>query len=338
MADTTDDGIPAPAPGPHRPLPPVLAGALADFLTAYGVRGVGEIDLGRTRWREDPTDLLATLARYLEIPADQTPPVNFRRGEQRAAQALDELTARLGTGPRGRMQRRVARWAASRVRALAGGREAPKFTIIQAMGILRPALLATGADLVAAGILDRPEDVFLLRLQELLDLPRLAADSAGRELLRERVGERAATRASEARRTRVPRVLCGDGRVFYEGLGGTAEPDDEGVITGSPVSPGRVEGLVRVVLDPATAELQHGEILVCPGTDPAWTPLFLSAGGLVTEVGGMMTHGSVVAREYGIPAVVGVHEATTRLRTGQRIRLDGGAGTIVTLAEPAPTQ
>ena len=122
-------------------------------------------------------------------------------------------------------------------------------------------------------------------------------------------------------------ILVGDGRAFYEGLGDVG--GEEGVIIGSPVSPGTAEGLVRVVLDPAQSGLKHGEILVCPGTDPAWTPLFLSAAGLVTEVGGMMTHGSVVAREYGIPAVVGVHEATTRLVTGQRVRLDGTAGTIV---------
>jgi pyruvate,water dikinase len=100
---------------------------------------------------------------------------------------------------------------------------------------------------------------------------------------------------------------------------------------GSPVSPGVIEGRVRVVLSPATAHLQQGEILVCPATDPAWTPLFLTAGGLVTEVGGLMTHGAVVAREYGLPAVVGVHAATERLVTGQLIRLDGSAGHITVL-------
>ena len=114
--------------------------------------------------------------------------------------------------------------------------------------------------------------------------------------------------------------------------------DEQGVIVGSPVSPGTVEGVgVRVIIDPAHSGLRHGEILVCPGTDPAWTPLFLSAAALVTEVGGMMTHGSVVAREYGIPAVVGVHEATTRLVTGQRVSVDGTAGTIVVLDEPSAT-
>jgi pyruvate,water dikinase len=103
----------------------------------------------------------------------------------------------------------------------------------------------------------------------------------------------------------------------------------DGVLSGSPVSPGVVEGVVHVVFDPRGAQLAPGEILVCPGTDPSWTPLFLAAGGLVMEVGGLMTHGSVVAREYGIPAVVGVHEATSRLQSGQRVRVDGTAGRVV---------
>jgi pyruvate,water dikinase len=115
--------------------------------------------------------------------------------------------------------------------------------------------------------------------------------------------------------------------MFFEGIGSVTDTGD--TITGSAVSPGVVEGMVRVVFDPHQAQLLPGEILVCPGTDPAWTPLFLAAGGLVTEVGGMMTHGSVVAREYGIPAVVGVTQATQRLKTGQRIRLDGTQGKIL---------
>ena len=132
----------------------------------------------------------------------------------------------------------------------------------------------------------------------------------------------------EVLRKQVPRVLLSDGTAFYEGL--RAE-DGGDVLSGSPVSPGVVEGIVHVVFDPRGVQLAPGEILVCPGTDPSWTPLFLSAGGLVMEVGGLMTHGSVVAREYGIPAVVGVHEATQRLQTGQRVRVDGTAGRVVLL-------
>jgi pyruvate,water dikinase len=120
--------------------------------------------------------------------------------------------------------------------------------------------------------------------------------------------------------------LLSDGRAFYEGL---AAPDQaDNVITGSPVSPGSVQGRVHIVFDPRQAHLQPGEILVCPGTDPSWTPLFLTAGGLILETGGMMTHGAVVAREYGIPAIVGVDQATTRLQNGQLILLDGSTGTI----------
>jgi phosphoenolpyruvate synthase/pyruvate phosphate dikinase len=118
----------------------------------------------------------------------------------------------------------------------------------------------------------------------------------------------------------------------------TAEMAEAGagpVLAGSPVSPGAVEGPVRVVFDPRGVALDPGDILVCPGTDPAWTPLFLAAGGLVMEVGGLMTHGSVVAREYGIPAVVGVAQATTRLHTGERVRVDGSAGTVTILSEPS---
>ena len=144
------------------------------------------------------------------------------------------------------------------------------------------------------------------------------------------VAGRRAAYEREQRRRQSPRMMLGDGTTIYEGVGGVPE-DASKLLVGDPVSPGQVEGRVRVVLSPYGAQLEPGEILVCPGTDPAWTPLFLAAGGLVMEVGGLMTHGSVVAREYGIPAVVGVGRATQRLQTGQRIRVDGSSGQITIL-------
>jgi pyruvate,water dikinase len=188
------------------------------------------------------------------------------------------------------------------------------------MGVIRQALLESGADFAQAGEIDQADDLLFLTLPELQELAQ------GQKLdWRGRIAGRRAAYQRELLRRQVPRLLLSDGRAFYEGMAGTAGASG---LNGAPVSPGVVEGAVRVIFDPRSAQLQPGEIMVCPGTDPSWTPLFLTAAGLVMEVGGMMTHGAVVAREYGIPAVVGVHEATTRLTTGQRIRLDGSSGRI----------
>jgi len=120
-------------------------------------------------------------------------------------------------------------------------------------------------------------------------------------------------------------VLLSDGTEPTIGSAASASAEH---LRGTPASSGRVTGVARVMRDPHAAHLAQGEILVAPSTDPGWTPLFLTAGGLVMETGGAMSHGAIVAREYGIPAVVGVAEATERIRTGQRITVDGGAGTV----------
>jgi pyruvate,water dikinase len=182
-------------------------------------------------------------------------------------------------------------------------------------------LLESGQKLVSSGELQWADDLFFLYLTELEALAQ--GDDQDWQTL---VSERRANYKSEMSRGQLPRLLLSDGRAFYEGL--TADESDDSKLKGSPVSPGVAEGPVRVVLDPLNANLSPGEILVCQGTDPAWTPLFLAAGGLVMEVGGMMTHGAIVAREYGIPAVVGVHQATTILQTGQRIQVNGSTGEI----------
>jgi phosphohistidine swiveling domain-containing protein len=206
-------------------------------------------------------------------------------------------------------------------------REAPKFFAIRMMGIVRQGLLASGAEFAAAGLLEQADDIFFLRWRELQTIARQRTITPAHRAL---IAERRARYTAELRRRQQPRVLLSDGTAYYAGVRNTAGDDD--AIVGDPVSPGVVEGVVRVVFNPIGTHLAPGEILVCPGTDPAWTPLFLAAGGLVMEVGGMMTHGSVVAREYGIPAVVGVHQATTRLRDGQRVRVDGASGVITVLA------
>ena len=308
----------------HETLPETAQTAIADFMKRYGMRGVAEIDMGQPRWREEPTSIMQSLQSYLQIPAKLAPDVLFERGANAAEDAVERLAmqARQSTG--GMLKEKLVRAAAYRIRTLMGLRESPKFFIVQLMGMIRNELLASGQEFASEGIIEQPEDVFFLHFDELQAL----AHQDQRDW-KELITERRATYVRENRRGQVPRVLVSDGRTFYEGLG--SEIDEGDVITGSPVSPGVAEGIVHVVLDPRGAQLAPGEIMVCPGTDPAWTPLFMAAGGLITEVGGMMTHGSVVAREYGIPAVVGVHQATTRLKDGQRIRVDGTAGKIVVL-------
>lgn len=289
-------------------LPRVAQDAIAGFLADYGMRGLAEIDLGAPRWRDDPTPVMQTLKGYLATRPTVAPRAAHRQVQQEAGRTVRAL---MDAAPRraGRI-----RDAARAVRGMLGIRETPKFTIVRAFGMLRDAFDASGAELVAAGCLAEASDIYLLRLDEL----RRAMGSDWRQV----VAERKASLAAEARRAQVPRVLVSDGRTFYRGM------DAGGELGGLGVSPGVAEGPVRVLHDPGAERLERGEILVCRGTDPAWTPLFLTAAGLVTEVGGLMTHGSVVAREYGVPAVVGVHDATTRLVTGQRIRIDGASGAI----------
>jgi pyruvate,water dikinase len=311
-----------------RSLPPAVQRAIDDFLGRFGMRGVAEIDIGRARWREDPRLLLQVLNSYLRITdPERAPDVVFQRGAASAAGSLEGLAAEARRSTHGWIRAPLVRWAGRRVRSLAGLRESPKFTVIRLMGRLRAALLESGAELVAKGALAAADDLFFLELDDAHALAR--GESRDWRAL---IDARRAAYARERQRRQVPLILLSDGVVHH--AGGEASPAGAGERwEGTPVSAGVVDGKVRVVHDPHGARLEPGEILVCAGTDPAWTPLFLSAGGLVTEVGGLMTHGSVVAREYGIPAVVGVPHATRQLTTGMRVRVDGARGTITRLGE-----
>ena len=319
-----------------RRLPPVAQSAVADFLQRYGVRGVAEIDIGRPCWNEDPTLLMQMLGSYLQIEdpagtsaASRAPTAVFARSAAAADALFQQFIETARQMPLGWLRVRLVRWAGERVRGLTGLRESPKFAVVRTFAHIRSALLRVGQKLIIEGAFTQADDIFFLHLR---DLRQLAAGAqCDWQAL---VAERRATYAREMRRKLIPRVLLSDGMAFYEGvsaLPGAAESENANILIGSPVSPGVVEGVAHVVFDPHAAQLAPGEILVCPGTDPAWTPLFLAAGGLVMEVGGMMTHGAVVAREYGIPAVVGVSQATTRIQTGERLQVDGASGKIVKL-------
>ncbi len=305
-------------------LPAVLQRAMAHFLDRYGQRAVAEIDLGMPRWSDDPSHLFGVLGGYLQLTdATTAPDLHFARGERDAAAMVDTLTAR--ARQRGRFRGAIVRLCLRRTRALVGLREMPKFLMITAFGRARATLTDIGTDLTAAGALDRSDDVFFLDFDEI-------AMAATGVAVRDRIDQRRREYRTELERRHVPRVLLSDG-TEPEALavpGGAPEP---GTLTGTPASAGVVTASARVIRDPAGATLRPGEILVAPSTDPGWTPLFLTAGGLVMEMGGANSHGAVVAREYGIPAVVGVAGATELIGTGDHITVDGASG-VVRLVTP----
>ncbi len=306
-------------------LPPPLQQGLAEFLALYGHRGVAEIDLGLPRWSEDPTHILGALSNYLDLnDPSLAPPVQFQRGAQEAESMLAELVQRT-RGKRGWLRSRLVHFFLRRTRDLVGLREMPKFVIVLLMARMRDLWWAVGKELEEAGRLEAAGDVFFL------SLPEIHAALAGEDM-QNTVRDHRTAYDFEMRRRHIPRVLLSDG-IEPSAISANAD-ESQGVLRGTPASPGTVTAKARVILDPTGAHLAPGEILVTPSTDPGWTPLFLTAGGLVMEMGGAISHGAVVAREYGIPAVVGVAGATERISTGQRITIDGAAGKI-TIEEDA---
>jgi rifampicin phosphotransferase len=298
-------------------LPPKLQASLTDFLRLYGHRAVAEIDLGLPRWSEDPTYILGVLASYLRFDDPElAPDVQFRRAAREAEEMVSELTRRASR--KGRLKGALVGFLLRRARALAGLREMPKFFVVLVLARARALLLEVGEEMARSERLESAGDVFFVTLAE-------AYSALAGNDLRPAVRERRADYERELKRRRVPRVLLSDGTEPCA----EAPPDYAGALRGSPASPGTVTAKARVILDPTGARLEPGEILVAPSTDPGWTPLFLTASGLVMEMGGAMSHGAVVAREYGIPAVVGVPEATERIADGERITVDGAGGTVV---------
>ncbi len=304
-------------------LPAVAQRALGEFLEAYGMRAATEIDMGRPRWREDPAPILHTLVSYLQITdQNQAPALVFRRNQERADALTAEYIGRAHETRWGGLRARLIGSLVHRIRALGGLREVPLFYMVRTLDIYRTVLLDSGRELAARGQLEYAQDIFFVPMDVLTAFAQGDA-SIG---LKPMVAANRVDYERECSRKQMPRILLSNGKAFYEGASDTAAAGPE--LAGEAVSPGVVEGPVHVILDPHQAHLTPGEILVCPSTDPGWTPLFLAAGGLVMEIGGMITHGSIVAREYGVPAVVGIHHATTRLKDGDRVRVDGNRGVV----------
>jgi pyruvate,water dikinase len=297
--------------------------AIEAWLDKYGMRCVGEIDITRPRWSERPSTLLPMILTNIKNFEPGASERRFEQGRQEAGQKEQELLERLRALPDGEEKAGETKRMIDRVRTFIGYREHPKYGMISRYFVYKQALLEEAERLVQAGVLRDKEDSFFLTLQELHDLVRTKHIDDERIRLR-----KDAFRSYQA--LTPPRVLTSDG----EAITGEYRRDDvpAGALIGLPVSAGTIEGRARVILDMAQADLEPGDILVTVHTDPSWTPLFVAITGLVTEVGGLMTHGAVIAREYGLPAVVGVEDATRLIPDGQRIRVHGTDGYIELLS------
>ncbi|MEU0130100.1 rifamycin-inactivating phosphotransferase [Streptomyces sp. NPDC006289] len=293
--------------------------AIEAYLDRYGMRCVGEIDITRPRWRERPSTLVPVLLDNIRIFEPGAAERRFEQGLRKARQKEQDVLRRLRALPDGERKADETKRMIDRVRTFIGYREYPKYGIVSRSFVYKRALLEEAERLVRAGVLPEKEDVFHLTFQEFHDAVRS-----------NQVDDRLIRRRREAFRSyhqlTPPRVLTSDG----EAVTGAYHRDDapDGALLGLPVSAGTIEGRARVILDMAKADLEAGDILVTAHTDPSWSPLFVGIAGLVTEVGGLMTHGAVIAREYGLPAVVGVEQATRLIRDGQRIRVHGTDGYV----------
>ncbi|GAA0408684.1 putative phosphoenolpyruvate synthase [Acrocarpospora corrugata] len=298
--------------------------AIEAYLDRYGMRCVGEIDITRPRWRERPTTLVSVILDNVRNFEPGTAKRRFEQGRQEAQKKAQEVLEHLRALPDGEHRANQTKQMIDRVRTFIGYREYPKYGIVSRYFVYKQALLAEAERLVQANVLTEKEDVFYLTFQEFHDVVR--SNRVDDKLIQQR---KDAFRSYHA--LTPPRVLTSDG----EAIAGAYRRDDvpAGALIGLPVSAGTVEGRARVILDMAQADLEPGDILVTAHTDPSWTPLFVAIAGLVTEVGGLMTHGAVIAREYGLPAVVSVVDATQLIPDGQRIRVHGSDGYVQILLD-----
>ncbi|MDB5147036.1 MAG: phosphoenolpyruvate synthase [Mucilaginibacter sp.] len=296
--------------------------AIYTYLNKYGMRCAGEIDITKARWSEKPTTLIPMILNNIKNFEPGAGSRKFEQGLQEALKKEKELLGRLKQLPDGEQKAEEAKRMIAQLRNFAGYREYPKYSIVSRLWIYKQALLKEAEKLVQAGVIHQKEEVYYLTFEELREAVRtgnLDDHLIGKRKEEHRIHEK----------LNPPRVITSDGEIIAGKYKRGNLP--AGAIVGLPVSAGITEGRARVILNMEDADLGEGDILVTTFTDPSWTPLFVSIKGLVTEVGGLMTHGAVIAREYGLPAVVGVEHATRLIKDGQRIRVNGTDGCVEVL-------
>lgn len=298
---------------------PEASRVIRDYLSKYGMRCAGEIDIAKTRWSEDPTILMPPILSNIKNFPPNARQAMVEEGKRRAAQKTEELLQRLAQQPGGKRKAKKTRHMISLLQNFLGYREYPKFALVKHLFLYKQALKKEAVLLQQKGAIQEPEDVYYLTFEEF-------REAVNGKALNWQVLEERKTAYRHYDKLTPPRLMTSEGEEIF----GSYQTDrlPEGALAGIGVSAGTVEGRARVVFKMEQARLESGDILVTAFTDPSWTPLFVSAAGLVTEVGGLMTHGAVIAREYGLPAVVGVENATKTIKDGQRIRINGSEGYV----------
>ncbi len=291
--------------------------AMKEFLRKYGMRCPAEIDITKPRFDEKPTQLIPVILSDVKLLKPGEHIAKFEQGKREAEKKEDEIVSRLLKLPGGTQKAKKAKKMISVFRNFVGAREYPKYFWICRYAIYKRALLKEAEKLAAAGVINSVSDVFYLYFDEFREA--VGTGYADQALIEQRKKEYA-----RYEKLAPPRIILSDGEVPSGEYSGDNTP--EGALIGVPVSPGVVEGRARVVSRLEDAHVEKGDILVTSFTDPSWTPVFVSIAGLVTEVGGEMSHGAVITREYGLPAIVGVENATKLIKDGQRLRLNGTDG------------
>jgi pyruvate,water dikinase len=289
------------------------------FMDIYDMRAAGEIDIAKDRWIENPQPLAKAIMSIVNTSEEGIHRKEYKETIERAKRASSEFIREV-EAKHGKVKGKIARRMVRLLRNYMPIREHPKYLIMKFMLIYKKAFLEEAKVLVQKGKILEVKDIFYVSFWELYNA--VQNNESLVELVKNRKEE-----YEYFNKLTPPRVLTSDGEEIKAGYKRDNLP--EGALPGMAVSSGVIEGIARVITDPSKASLNKGEILVAPYTDPGWTPLFINASGLVMEVGGLLTHGTVVAREYGIPAVVGITDATQKIKTGQKIRVDGNSGFVM---------
>jgi pyruvate,water dikinase len=296
-----------------------VADSIKSYLKKYGMRCSAEIDITRMRWSEKPTILVPMILNNIKAFGPNAHSVKFEQGLQEARQKEQEILSRLEQMPGGKSKAKKTKKMISVLRNFAGYREYNKYSLVSYLWIIKQALLKEADNLVQKGVIREKEDIYYLTFWELWEAVK--TNRLDYSLITKRKEEH-----EVFEKLTPPRVITSEGEVISGEYDTGNIP--QGALAGVPVSSGIIEGRARVILRMEDADIEEGDILVTAYTDPSWTPVFTSIKGLVTEVGGMMTHGAVVAREYGLPAVVSVEDATKLIKDGQRIRINGTEGYV----------